>query len=145
MVKEWTVDRLEISGNEKSLQCLVCLKGKSTAVSFINRTGKRSRRVLELIHSDVNGPMTGTNEKQKQYIVTFIDDYSHFLSSYVINTKDKVFAEFKGYKQWAEDKTRQKIGTLNTDNGGEYTATAFRNYLTEHAIQHCKTIAYTPK
>lgn len=58
--------------------CEPCVVGKQTRKPFAVRDGKRSSRVLELIHSDVCGPVTPVGVSGVKYFVTFTDDWSHF-------------------------------------------------------------------
>ena len=37
------------------------------------------------------------------------------------------------------------IGTLRTDNGGEYTSQEFEKYLQENGIKHQTTVPYNPQ
>ena len=55
--------------------CESCLKGKMSKSPF-NKNGERAKETLELIHSDVCGPMSTHARGGYLYFVTFIDDYS---------------------------------------------------------------------
>jgi len=44
-----------------------------------------------------------------------------------------------------ENQAQCKIGTLWTDNGGEFTSLIFKDYLCQHGIQHHLTILGTPQ
>ena len=39
----------------------------------------------------------------------------------------------------------EKLKTIRTDNGGEYTSRAFQQYLDDHGISHQLTVSYTPQ
>ena len=41
--------------------------------------------------------------------------------------------------------TELHIGTLRSDNGGEYTSKYFEKYLQENGIKHQKTVPYNPQ
>ena len=43
-----------------------------------------------------------------------------------------------------ENEAETKIGTLPTDNGGEYTSNDFENYL-QHGIKHQTIVQYNPQ
>ena len=57
--------------------CVDCIKGK---LPTRTRKGKRSRKqnILELIHIDINGPITPTAMGGYRYFITFKDYYSRF-------------------------------------------------------------------
>jgi hypothetical protein len=49
---------------------------------------------LELIHSDVCGPMSVASVQGGMYYVSFIDDFSRKTWIYFMKTKDEVFSRF---------------------------------------------------
>ena len=55
--------------------CESCLLGKMTKSPFA-KSCERASELLELIHSDVCGPMSTTARGGYQYFVTFTDDLS---------------------------------------------------------------------
>lgn len=66
--------------------CEPCTYGKQISKPFYSRGGERSSRVLQLIHSDVCGPITPPTHNGKRYFVTFMDDFTHFT---VVNLMEK--------------------------------------------------------
>ena len=64
-----------------------------------------------------------------EYFVTFIDHKTCFVWVYVLKHKCQVFEKFLEWKAMVEKSTGQKLKTLRTDNGGEYTSTEFEGYL----------------
>ena len=54
--------------------CEPCLIGKMTKAPF-KKKGTRAKDLLELIHSDVCGPMSISARDGYRYFITFIDDY----------------------------------------------------------------------
>jgi hypothetical protein len=97
-----------------------CAQGKNIKNPFPKRDSK-TEGVLELIHSDVCGPMPSSSINRYVYYVSFIDDYSRKTWIYFLKTKDEVFNKFKEYKALIENLSERKIKTLRSDNGGEYT------------------------
>ncbi|KAK2410217.1 putative mitochondrial protein [Trifolium repens] len=57
-------------------KCSHCLAGKQRRVSFMSSEPKRKSEVLDLVHSDVCGPMKTRSLGGAYYFVTFIDDFS---------------------------------------------------------------------
>ena len=49
------------------------------------------------------------------------------------------------WKALVEKSTGQKLKTLRTDNGGEYTSEMFDSYLKKEGIKHELTIPKTPE
>ena len=57
--------------------------------------GYRAEDVLELIHSDLCGPMSTQARGGYEYFVTFIDDYSRYGYVYLLRRKSECFDKFK--------------------------------------------------
>ena len=53
----------------------------------------RAKEILDMIHSDVYGPMYVKSFGGASYYVSFIDDYSHKTWVYLMKIKDEVFGE----------------------------------------------------
>lgn len=128
----------------KDLKCVTCIKGKQTRLPFPHSVN-RATRILELIHSDVCGPMSVNSIGGKKYFVTFIDDFSRKCFVYVISQKNQVFRCFKDFKLLVEGQMELKIKTLRTDNGGEYLNNDFKRFLIDNGIVHQTSTAYTPQ
>jgi hypothetical protein len=81
-----------VKGLEMSLKpCTHCLAGKQHRASFQYKAPNRKSNVLDLVHSDVCGPMTTSTLSGARYFVTFIDDHSRKVWVYPLKTKDQVF------------------------------------------------------
>jgi hypothetical protein len=100
--------------------CKGCAQGKNMKHSFPNSYSK-SKSVLDIVHSNVCGPMLETSLRGYVYYVSFIDDYSCKTWIYLLKEKNEVFGKFKEFKALVENLTERKIKTLQSDNGGEFT------------------------
>lgn len=124
--------------------CEDCIKGKLAKKPF-QRSQSLTRSALDLVHSDVCGPITPMSYGGSRYFVSFIDDFTHRVTVYVISHKSEVFSKFATYLEWAERSTSKKLKILRSDNGGEYLSKDFQEYLRVRGIQHQKTSPYTPE
>ena len=68
---------------ETATDCVDCFKGKLT--SFRNFEAKRSKDLLEIIHTDICGPFPTKTICGNNYFVNFIDDFSRFSYTYLIS------------------------------------------------------------
>nr|GEZ05041.1 retrovirus-related Pol polyprotein from transposon TNT 1-94 [Tanacetum cinerariifolium] len=100
--------------------------------------------ILDLVHSDVCGPMKTKTLGGCSYFVTFIDDHSRKVWVYTLKTKDQVLDVFKQFHALVERQTGKKLKCIRSDNGGEYIG-PFDAYCREHGIQHQKTPPKTPQ
>ena len=101
-----------------------CLKGKMTRKSF--ETGTRADNPLQLIHSDVCGPMNVRARHGAYYFITFIDDYTRYGQIYLISHKSEVLSCFKTFMNLVENQLDRKIKALRTDHGREYLSGEFK-------------------
>ncbi|GJV87895.1 putative RNA-directed DNA polymerase [Tanacetum coccineum] len=119
-------------------KCSHCLAGKQTRLAFKSRSPFRMENILDLVHSDVCGPMKTKTLGGCSYFVTFIDDHSRKVWVYTLKTKDQVLDMFKQFHALVERQTGKKLKCIRTDSGGEYIG-PFDAYCKEHGIQHQKT------
>ncbi len=115
--------------------CETCIGGKQHRTPF-NSSKRQSKETLELVHSDVCGKISEKSLGGGQYFLTFTDDKSRYSWVYILKTKDQVFDCFVKWKALVEKSSKNKVKTLRTDNGGEYTSTQFTNYLKSEGIRH---------
>ena len=71
-----------------------CLEGKMTKRPF-NAKGNRAKDLLELVHSDVCGPMSVQARGGYEYFITFTNDHSRFGYVYLMKQKSETFEKFK--------------------------------------------------
>jgi len=56
--------------------CEECVVGKQHCSQFPLEKSWRSKNVLELIHSNICGPINPSSNGGKTYLITFINDYT---------------------------------------------------------------------
>jgi hypothetical protein len=104
--------------------CNACILGKNCEQPFYGSTSRASRK-FGIIHSDLCGPMPVQYANGNKYLLTFIDDYTRMCWVYLLKEKSQVFATFKNFHLWITNETQLNIGTLRSENGGEYTFNEF--------------------
>ena len=96
------INRLTKDGPLKNLSvrtlpvCESCLEGKMTKRPFTIK-GLRAEQPLELVHSDVYGPLSTQARGDNEYYVIFIDDYSVYGYVYLMHQKFETFDKFKEF------------------------------------------------
>ena len=121
---------IDITSVENWDVCDGCALGKQTRVRFQSTAPKRSTKILDVIHSDVCGPMSIPTFSGKRYFVTFIDDKSRYCVVYLMKKKSEVATKFAEFVALAETQTGNRVKTLICDNGGEYTAGDMAKFCT---------------
>ena len=96
--------------------------------------GEKSKEPLQLVHSDVCGPLSVQARGGYEYFITFIDDYSRYGYVYLMHKKYETFGKFKEFMEKAEKQLGKSLKTLRSDLGGEYLDTKFKDHLLEHGI-----------
>lgn len=77
--------------------CTHCLAGKQKRISFKHYFSFREYDLLELVHSDVCGPLKDKSFGGALYFMIFIDDHSKRLWIRTLKSKDQVFGTFKEF------------------------------------------------
>ena len=124
--------------------CEACFLGKMTKSSF-NGSPERVSDLLELIHSDVCGPMSTTARGGFHYFITFTDDFSRYGYVYLMKHKSETFEKFKEFQSEVENQRGKKIKALRSDRGGEYLSHEFSNHLKSCGIVSQLTPPGTPQ
>ncbi|RVW33212.1 Retrovirus-related Pol polyprotein from transposon RE1 [Vitis vinifera] len=78
--------------------CEECVVGKQHRSQFPQGKSRRAKNVLELVHSDICGP----------------------INQLLMGEKSEAFSAFKSFKARVEKETGRSIKILRTDRGGEY-------------------------
>lgn len=125
--------------------CVPCLEGKQAARPFPVREAKRTSQPLELIHSDVCGPMSVCSWGGARYLVAFTDDFTRKTYAYLMKNKSEVMSFFLTFKALVEKQTGLPIKCLRSDGGKEYCNERFSTYLKSEGIVHQVTVPYCPQ
>nr|GEW78166.1 hypothetical protein [Tanacetum cinerariifolium] len=136
-------DMLFKSTDEESFdKCVSCLSVKMTKKPFPHRT-ERATSLLEIIHTDVCGPLRHVSRQGASYFITFTNDYSHYGYVYLLKHKHEVLETFKVFKNEMENQLGKTIKALRLDRRGEYIIQEFKDYLKACGIVKQLTPLYT--
>ncbi|KAJ0522113.1 putative RNA-directed DNA polymerase [Helianthus annuus] len=130
---------------QQSKVCESCMLGKHARKSFSKNPTWHASKPLQLVHSDICGPMQTSSIRGCKYFITFIDDFSRKIWVYFLKLKSEALYHFKTFKSLVENQMDQKIKCIRTDRGGEYCGSEFQEFLREKGIQHQLTTSYTPQ
>ncbi|KAK1685099.1 hypothetical protein QYE76_045947 [Lolium multiflorum] len=136
-----------LSMNIISGSCLMqdaCLMGKMTKTPFSGMM-ERATDLLEIIHTDVCGPMSVASRGGYRYVLTFTDDLSRYGYIYLMKHKSETFEKFKEFQSEVENQRNKKIKFLRSDRGGEYLSYEFSMHLKKCGILSQLTPPGTPQ
>ena len=105
----------------------------------------QTERPLQIIYSDLCGPLQIPSITGSRYFITFIDDFTRFTIIYFIKSKVNAFNAFKTYKALVEDQCQSQIKTITTYNGREYWPTEWKTFFMAQGIRHEITTSYNPQ
>lgn len=125
--------------------CSSCLLGKQTRKSFPQATTYRASKALELIHSDLCGPITPSTRSGNKYVFVLIDDHTRYMWTILLKEKSEVFEKFKRFKTMVEAETKLKVQTFRTDRGGEFTSREFNEFCDREGVKRHLTAPYSPQ
>ncbi|KAL0405347.1 UNVERIFIED_CONTAM: Retrovirus-related Pol polyprotein from transposon RE2 [Sesamum latifolium] len=124
--------------------CAGCQYGKAHQLPY-EKSNFRAKEPLELIHSDVFGPVRQASIGGMKYMVTFIYDFSRYVWVYFMKNKSETLTKFKEFKKSVETEIGRGVWCLRTNNGGEYTSDEFLDFIREAKIRQQFTCPNTPQ
>ena len=98
------VEGLSMLKNEK-VACDGCALGNMHRDEFPSNPDKKKRDVLDLVHTDICGPMQTRSLGGAYYFLLFTDDCTRFSWVYFLSKKSQAFQYFKEFKSMIEDQT----------------------------------------
>ena len=101
--------------------------------------------MLELVHTNVCGPMLTQAKGGYEYFITFTDDYSRYGYVYLMKRKSEDFEKFKEFRAEVENQLGKHIKVIRSDRGDEYLLGDFKDYLTQNGIVSQLTAPGTPQ
>jgi hypothetical protein len=105
--------------------CDHCSVGKNTRTKILKAATIRAEGILDLVHSDLCGPLPIESLGKAKYYILFTDDFLRKTWIYLMSSKDQAFEKFRIFKAMAEKATDRSIRALRIDCGGEYLLGAF--------------------
>jgi hypothetical protein len=113
MVRDFPACNLEVKF------CEHCIYGKQSQVWFPSGA-TRENEILDLVHSNVFGPISVPSLGVSLYYVSFIDDFSSRTWIYFPRKKSEVFEKVREFKSLIENQIDKNIRVLRTNNSGEF-------------------------
>ena len=92
---------------DKLKTCNCGMKAKITRNTLTNNSESRAADILDLIHTDVCGPMRTVTPGGTKYYMTIIDDHSKYCKVYLLKRKSDVADKVKEYVKCVQTKLRK--------------------------------------
>lgn len=142
------VDGMSMAGEHPRKQlaamCDSCVAGKQTRQPF-PMSRSTTTAPLELVHTDVCGPMPVPSLGNAKYFVTVVDDKSDYKEAITIASKSDAGPAVRDTIARWEAQTGQRMKRWRSDRGGEYMNKAMAKWTAERGAVHETTAPYTPE
>ena len=151
MVENGCVSGVQVGADEFREEltrvCEPCVMGKQTRAPF---PGKRDgetevTKPLELVHTDVCGPMPEMSKGGSRFFVTVLDEHSKLSVVHPIRKKSQVKDVLEGVFNQLETQTGQKVKSVQSDRGKEYLNEELKELYRKRGIIHRTTGRYSPE
>ncbi|SGY77691.1 BQ5605_C005g03697 [Microbotryum silenes-dioicae] len=127
----------------RDFYCNACLASKAHALPFARSKSIASGR-LDLLHVDV-ARMPRPTFGGHRYMLVIIDDFSCKHWCILLALKSDVFPRLRDWILEVKNATGNKVKTIRSDNGGEFTLGNFVDFCASKGIRRELTIPYTPQ
>ena len=136
---ESVVEGMKIT-EKTEFKCGTCAEGKM--VEYRNHAAvTKVKAPLDLVHSDLAGPISPASIDGSKYAMIFTDDYSGVTFLYFLRNKDDATSATARFL--ADIAPYGNIKRLRTDQGGEYTSKDFRDLMVKNQIKHEMSAPYS--
>ncbi|KAI3427280.1 hypothetical protein D9Q98_007212 [Chlorella vulgaris] len=124
--------------------CEACVLGKQHRLPF-TASGTSSSRPLQLLHTDVCGPLPITSSGGNNYFLTLLDDYSRLSIVIPLARKSDVAQTVIDTITLLENQTGNRVKSVRSDNGTEYLNHKLERFYCDKGIHMQTTNRYTPE
>ena len=144
LVSESLATGINIDNCNQVIFCDTCAKGKLARLPFPKASKTKTDGILDLVHSELCGPMQTQTPGGKRFILTLIDDYSRFCTVHLLAHKDEASDKVQEFVQFCSTKFGKFPKTIRTDRGGEYQVKGLQSFFKRNSIEHQTTASYSP-
>jgi len=131
--------------NHLKQPCKECPLGKHHRSSFPKESTFRAFEPLQLVHTNICGPISPNSFGESKYFLTFTDNFSRKTWVYFLKNKSEVFEILKKFKISVEKESGYFLKSIKSDRGEEFTSKKFIVFCEEQGIQHSLTAPYSPQ
>lgn len=126
------------------MKCEDRVAGKFSRINTKSRLKYKVSEPLARVHLDLCS-LPSKSYHDSKYIMSFLDEHTHFGVIYFLKSKDQAFSAFKHYVAYAERVTGNKLKNIRTDNGGEYTSREWKDYCSVTGIRQSQGPPHSPQ
>ena len=126
-------------------KCEICILGKNSRKPFNKVPQEKATRPLQLVHSDVCGPIHPTSTGGANFFSTFTDEKTKYLKLYTQSKKSETINKLKEYYKITKKNSKEKMECWRSDGGGEFNSNEVKEYCKRKGIRQQITPPDTPQ
>jgi transposase InsO family protein len=135
---------IKLDSSEPHGTCEGCIAGKEKRRTFRSSSNCTSEP-LEIIHSDLAGPMESVSIGGNRYFVIFLDGATSHVWVVFMKTKDQTLGVFKTFTAMIQKLTGRNVKIFRSDCGGEFMSEEFSKFLENSGISRETSAPRTPQ
>jgi transposase InsO family protein len=144
MISNQQCSGIKITGKSDHGACTECLLSKQKRSPFKSRTTK-AISPFDLVFTDVHGPLEVASLGGSRYILTFIDDATHFTWAYFMKAKSDVTGYMKRFITLIQTQFDKTVKAFRADGGTEYNTNEILDFLKDNGIVFQRTTPASPQ
>ncbi len=146
LIEKNLVTGIKLDPDSRETQCDACIFACATRKPVPKlHIGPQAQRFGEEVHTDVWGPLPVTSKCGCRYFITFTDDATRYIVTYLLCTKAEALGAYKTFEAWALTQQHcAAIKVLRSDRSGEYLSDAFDQHLKSAGTARHLTVHDTP-
>ena len=109
------------------------------------RKSYQSEDVLEIVHTDLCGPIGIESYTGENFFIIIFDHYSRMMIVIYLRENSKEFEKFKWYLARVEKEIGKRLKCLRSDRGCEFISNEFNNFYIERGIKRQVSAPCTPE
>lgn len=125
--------------------CPPCVEGKQHRSPFPRQSVTSTQRPLQLLHTDLCGPLPVVSRNNSRYFMILVDDFSRYCWIFFLKKKSEALTYFRNFVTQAENLYKSQVGIIRSDRGGELLSHKFDELLQTKGIFRQLTTAKTPE
>ncbi|WIA41017.1 hypothetical protein OEZ86_004655 [Tetradesmus obliquus] len=122
--------------------CDPCTLGKQKRLPFTGTFSGRTSKLLELVHTDICGPITPISVGGSNYFISFIDDYSGYAEVKLLDSKQALAPLIEEVLTRWMMRTGYAIVRVRSDGGMEYLSHATKRFYKANGITQERSMPY---
>ncbi|CAM8948310.1 unnamed protein product [Rhodiola kirilowii] len=133
---------------ELNIVCGDCQIGKQIKVPNKSTTQINTHRPLELLHTDLMGPMQVESYSGKRYVLVCVDDFSRFTWPCFLREKSddvQAFVQLCAHLECEREDKDEHIVNIRSDHGKEFENAALADFCSKRGITQQFASPITPQ